>query len=94
MECELVQTTWLKREFCVTVDGTKFQVLYNGREMGSEHVYVDGEEVAGAKSRLWFIPSFRFQLSGKDARIDVSVWPWLYIRSFSFTVDGRTLYEE
>ncbi|HPQ41582.1 MAG TPA: hypothetical protein PLV45_14515 [bacterium] len=92
--CQLVKSGWLKREFLVDLAGETKTLVYNGREAGYEHVYVDGVRVAGGSSLWWFIPRFDFGLDGHWITVHVSIWPWMTIRKFRIEVDDRIVYQE
>lgn len=93
----LIERTFLKRVFEVSLDDSEqrpFTVVYQGRGFGNESVLVDGAVAARYGSYLWFVPHLPFRIGGRDAEIDVRVWPWLAIRSFRLSIDGDVLYME
>ena len=94
MNCTLTQNMWLYRALEIQTDEGLFYIEYVGNEIGKEYVKVNGEVVAGGKSWLWFIPSFEFAIGSKTACIDVRVWPWLMIKSFTFAIEGVEAYSE
>jgi hypothetical protein len=62
--------------------------------MGYEQVSVRPGTVTRKVSLIWFVPHFDFDVGGRPATINVSVWPWLAIRSFLLRVDGSLMYVE
>jgi hypothetical protein len=68
-------------------------VEYDGRGLGFEQVSVDGS-VIRPTSWLWFVPRFEFKLGGWPCVIEVQVWPWLVLRSFTLRVGDRLVYAE
>ena len=45
-------------------------------------------------SRSWYVPRFEFKLGGWPTVLEVSVWPWLAIRSLVVRVGDRIVYAE
>ena len=94
---QLIERMWLKRVFQVTLSETEqhsYNVTYNGRGIGWEGVYVDGEIATLHSSFFWFVYQFEFRIGSHSAVIKVRVWPWLAIRSLRFSVEGKDIYSE
>lgn len=72
----------------------KFTVEYNGRGIGHETVFVNGEVASRPPSENWFVPRFKFKIGSADTVLTVRVWPWLAIRSLKLIVEGETVYHE
>lgn len=90
----LDSSTFLYRRFIVENAGRFFVVEWRGGEIGSEHVYVDGQKAAGGRSLKWFLPRFLFELGDAVAVLEVRVWPWLALRWLRLKIDGEVEYEE
>src|SRR5215218_1977902 len=94
----LVRRSWLLRELRVELPGGESRVVYSGRGLGFETVYVDGQ-AAGRPSNLslspfHFVPVFLFRIGQGLGAVEVRVWPWTAIRSFHLAVDGEVAYAE
>jgi hypothetical protein len=94
MRAALIRSSWLRRVLEVRTDDGWFLVEYNGRGLGYESVWVNGELALSSTSLMWFVPRFDFSLGPRPAVVEVRVWPWLTIRSFRLTVDDVVLYAE
>jgi hypothetical protein len=94
MSAELISWGWLRRELRVDMPDGSFRVVYSGRGMGFETVYVDDFVAERATNLLWFVPVFVFPLGRRLGVVEVRVWPWLTLRSFHLLVDGNVLYAE
>jgi hypothetical protein len=93
MPATLLGRSWLWRQLRVDLPEGSFHVLYSGRGLGFETVYVD-DQVAERRAGLWFVPLFVFPIAGRLGVVEVRVWPWLTLRSFHLVVDGQVLYAE
>jgi hypothetical protein len=90
---ELIEKHWLYRKFQVLAPHGSFEVVYNGWGLGYEEILVNGEIACRAGS-LWYVPEFEFKIGNADAKINVSIWAWMQMRSFDFEIEGETVYSE
>jgi hypothetical protein len=94
MRAVLEASSWLCRTLRVDIADAHFVVRYNGRTIGYETVWVNGERAKVTPSWLWFVPLFQFRIGSLPARVEVHVWPWLAFRSFHLIVEDEVLYGE
>jgi hypothetical protein len=93
MQVRLLQSSWLKRVLRLETDEGAYEIVYSGRGLGFESVFVDGS-IAERASGLWFVPLFIFPLGSRMGAVEVRVWPWLTIRSFHLLVEDEEVYKE
>ena len=91
---KLIRSTWLTREWRVTLLGKAHTVKYDGRGGGSEQVLVDGVCARRTKSWFWFVPRFEFQIEDTQARLDVRVNALLRVRACALKIKGTVVYSE
>ena len=90
----LIEKKWLYRKINIISSEGVFEIVYDGKGMGYEEVRVDGETAIRTISYMWYVPNFDFLVGTKPAKIKVSVWLWLQIRTFELEVDNQTVYLE
>ena len=90
----LIVKNWLYRKINVITSEGVFEIVYDGNGLGYEEVLVDGEIATRINSYLWYVPKFEFFVGSLRAKITVSVWVWLQIRSFAIEIDNETVYSE
>ena len=81
---------------CIEIDAgpEKFHLEYAGMGNGYECVLVNGNVVAFKNTIFWYNPEFQLRIGTLPAMIKVRFWPWMYLRSFSFEIDGHIVYSE
>lgn len=85
---------WLRRELELSTPEKAYRVVYDGRGLGFETVYVDGELAWRGTGNAWFYPRFFFYVGDLPASLDVRVWPWLGVRAVTLRVRGEVVYRE
>src|SRR5438874_11715125 len=93
MRVTLLRSSWLKRVLQLETQEGTYEIVYSGRGLGFESVYVNGR-LAERGSALWFVPLFVFPLGSQLGAVEVRVWPWLTIRSFHLLVEDEEVYKE
>ena len=94
IKADLIAEHWLVRGFEVTTHEGMFYVVYYGQGSGYEQVVVNNEVVCKKKTVWWYAPEFKFSIGSIPATIQLRVWAWLAIRSFSLDVGGQRVYFE
>src|SRR5690242_6273597 len=93
MQVTLLRSSWLKRTLRLVTHERTYEIVYSGRGLGFESVYVNGC-LAERGSGFWFVPLFVFPLGNQIGAVEVRVWPWLTIRSFHLLVEDEEVYKE
>ena len=94
VSAKLCSKRWLIREFEVSTPSGVQKVTYYGQGLGYECVLVNGSVVDKKNSGLWYVPEFQFHIGDFPAKIKVRVWPWFAIKSFTFEVANKVVYQE
>lgn len=94
VSAKLCSKRWLIREFEVSTPSGVQKVTYYGQGLGYECVLVNGSVVDKKNSGLWYVPEFQFQIGDFPAKIKIRVWPWFAIKSFTFEVANKVVYQE
>lgn len=94
IKADLIAKHWLVRGFDVTTREGTFYVVYFGQGSGYEKVVVNNEVVCKKKTVWWYAPEFKFSVGSIPATIQIRVWAWLAIRSFSLDIGGQRVYFE
>jgi len=94
IRAELIAKHWLTRGFEVTTHEGLFYVVYYGQGSGFEQVVVNNQVACKKKTVWWYAPEFKFSVGPLPATIEVRVWAWLAIRSFSLDIGGKRVYFE
>ena len=94
IKAELIAKHWLVRGFEITTKEGFFYVVYYGQGDGYEQVVVNNEVVCKKKTTWWYAPEFNFLIGSMPATIQIRVWAWLAIRSFSLNVGDHQVYFE
>lgn len=94
IRANLIAKHWLVRGFEVSTNEGLFYVVYNGQGSGYEQVVVNNQVVCKKKTLWWYAPEFDFLIGSIPATIQIRVWAWLAIRSFSLDLGGQRVYSE
>lgn len=86
------KASWLRRALRVRVASDEYPVVYSGRSLTHERIFVDGRLAAQYRVSSWFRPVTRFLIGQRTAEATVRVWPWLTMRSFHLLIDGRVVF--
>lgn len=91
---ELVEKKWLFRKVNLKTSKGTFDIIYFGKGMGYECVFVNDELVSKKDNSYWYVPKFDFNYQGMNFSVNVRVYPWMTIRRFWIEVDGKIVYSE
>ena len=91
---ELIEKRWLFRVVNLTTSKGNFKIMYFGKGMSYECVFVNDDLVSKQDSHLWYVPKFIFKYQGINISVNVRVYPWLTIRKFWIEVDNNIVYSE
>lgn len=91
----LIKNGFLYKEFDVRTSVGTFKVVYNGRELGTESIWVNDKIAIRMPSLIWFVPEFNFNIDNNiKSKISVRIWPWFAFRRFAFEIDGKLYYSK
>jgi len=91
----VIKNGFLYKEFDVTTNAGTFKVVYNGKELGTESIWVNDKIAIRIPSLIWFVPEFDFNINGNiKSKISVRIWPWFAFRKFAFEIDGKLYYSK
>lgn len=91
---KLTESGWLHREFDVFTPKGFFKVVYAGRGLGYERIWVNSQMVCHKDSPWWSAPEFSFPLGEYSAHIKVRISIWMTISFLSLEANGEQVYIE
>ena len=74
---------WLQRTIKIEHEDKSVIIHYTGLTLNLGSVLVNGNCVRSQRSRIWFNSKFDFDIRGEHYSLEVRIWPWLAVRSFS-----------
>lgn len=93
LDVRVVERGWLRRLVLIDAPSGRFTLEYDGRGMGHESIYVNGELAARDVGTIWFVPRFEFSMGPHRVEVKIRCWPWFKIRRLTVTVDGRVAFD-
>ena len=94
MKVFITSQGWLKKTIEIEMINRSVQIDYSGRTFKFGSAYIDGVPLEADKSTFWFTPKFETLLDGNRYEIEIRVWPWLAVRSFSVSVNEKRVFLE